>query len=44
MGGAGEEVEGLGAVNFILREKKLDVAGLGGGVAGEVDDFGGVNL
>ena len=40
MGGAGEEVEGLSLGDLVFLAEELDVAGLGDGVAGEIDDGG----
>lgn len=38
MGGAGEEIEGLAKFDLVVLEERGDVAGLGDGIAGEVDD------
>ena len=39
MGSLGEEVEGYDAGNIVLCGESFEVTSLGGGVAGEVDDF-----
>lgn len=39
MGGVGEEIEGFDGGDFVLIEEQRNVAGLGGRVAREIDDF-----
>ena len=39
MRGVGEEIEGFDSFEVVFCEEEFDVAGLGGGVAGEIDDF-----
>lgn len=44
MRGVREEVESLDGVDMVFLEENLDIAGLGGGVAGKVNNFRWMNF